>query len=180
MLSVQSTIKHQTRIGSCSPVNSADTMHKSAGWFNPEEPARLTNQPEATEAARSCRDLMKSSLVSYKWSSAMQRKANQRNIRRTNTCVSSVKAMLQLPLSVGSYLLSSKHHVSLHVSAIAKYPFTCVCFSKTFFHLCAPAKHLWTQPTFQRNQKFPLPIPSSGVCRHKTRPWYTGENIHIR
>jgi hypothetical protein len=33
--------------------------------INPEETARLINQPEAVEAERSCRNLLSSSLVSF-------------------------------------------------------------------------------------------------------------------
>jgi hypothetical protein len=53
------------------------------GQFNPEETTRFANWPEATEAARSCRNLMRCSLLSFspwhhhKWSSAKQGKANQ-------------------------------------------------------------------------------------------------------
>jgi hypothetical protein len=68
-------------MSSGSPVHSAVTTHKSAaadqftqqiphknqqGQFNPEETARLTNQPESTmEVARSHRILMRSPLGSF-------------------------------------------------------------------------------------------------------------------
>lgn len=40
--------------------------------------------------------------------------------------------------------------------ATAEHPLTCVCFSQTLFHMCAPARHHLTSLTFQRNQKFSL------------------------
>ena len=46
-------------------------------------------------------------------------------------------------------LWGHSHTPSLHI-------LSCVCFSTTSFHLCAPAKHHSTKLTFQRNQKFPL------------------------
>jgi hypothetical protein len=33
------------------------------------------------------------------------------------------------------------HHTSFHVLALAKHPFTCICFSKTFLHESALEKH---------------------------------------
>jgi hypothetical protein len=36
------------------------------------------------------------------------------------------------------------HHMSFQVYAITKYPFTYVCFRKTFFHTSAFARHLFT------------------------------------
>jgi len=52
--------------------------------------------------------------------------AQLHNVRRTNTCVSSSKNPL-------SYIF--------HVLALAKLPFTCVCFRKTLLHVFSPAKH---------------------------------------
>lgn len=62
----------------------------------------------------------------------------------TNTCVSSVKTstveksepMLKLTLSVRSDLYSFQTSCTLSPVAIAKYPYTCVYFSKTSSHLC--------------------------------------------
>jgi hypothetical protein len=62
-----------------------------------------------------------------------------------NSKVEQTKPMLELLLSVGSYLYS-KHHMSFHVFAIAKHPFTCVCFSETFFHVSPLAKRFFTCP----------------------------------
>jgi hypothetical protein len=123
------------------------------GQFNPEETARLANQPEAVEVARSHRNFRRSSLASFslrhhhKQTSATQCKVNQ------YMCVISQeqrggakqgKPRLELSLSVGSDSYSSEHHLSLLMSAIAKHPFTCVCFRKTFFHMSALARHPFT------------------------------------
>lgn len=52
------------------------------------------------------------------------------------------------------------HHTAFHMSATAKHPFTCVCFRKTIFYVFDLAKHPYspskTQPTVQRNRKFPF------------------------
>jgi hypothetical protein len=46
----------------------------------------------------------------------------------------------------------------LHESALSKHPFTCVHFRKTLLHMFAPAKYHPTQLTFQRTLKFPLQV----------------------
>jgi len=66
----------------------------------------------------------------------------------------------------GHIYISSQHHTSFHMSATAKYPFTCVCFSKTFFRVSALAKYYFTCPSqqnivitalsLQSKQEFPL------------------------
>ena len=60
--------------------------------------------------------------------------------------------MLELPLAVGHIYTLSKHSAFFHMFAVAKHhiicllqqkhPFTCVCFSKTFFLLAAPEKNI--------------------------------------
>ena len=77
------------------------------------------------------------------------RGSQHHNVRRTNTCVSLVKnseaeqsePVLELPLSVGSYLYSLWISCVLLQDYYSKNPFICVCFRKTFFYMCALAKH---------------------------------------
>jgi hypothetical protein len=131
-------------------------MHEPAAiQFNPEESTRLENRPEATEVAI-CRNHTSNSLESFsqwwhyhKQSSTMLCKANQYMSLVKNSEVEQSKPMLQLSLSVELYLYSFIMS------------FLNVCFSKTSFHLCAPAKHHLAQLTSQRNFKFPLHNPFS-------------------
>jgi hypothetical protein len=76
-----------------------------------------------------------------------------------------------LPLSVGSIILF--HQASFQVFVRLKHPFICVCFRKTFIPDCAPAKHHFTQPTFQRNLKLPLQLRllNSGYGKNQTSEW---------
>lgn len=43
------------------------------------------------------------------------------------------------------------HQVSFYIFATSKLLFTCVCFCKSSFHMCAPAKHHLAWVTFQIN-----------------------------
>jgi len=102
------------------------------GQFNPEETVRLTSQPKFTEAARSRVNLM-SSLVSFslwshhKQSPATPCKANkhmQPAVKSSEEEQS--KPVRDLPRPVASYLYSF----------YTPFVLSCVCYSKTSFHLC--------------------------------------------
>jgi hypothetical protein len=91
-----------------------------------------------------------------KWSSTMQCKADQ---------YMSVKC-------------SILHHVTFHMLALSKHPFTCVCFSKTSFHLCPIQKNtpLLVCPnkthssTFQRTLEIPIHYHNLHCCQHHCIP----------
>jgi hypothetical protein len=74
---------------------------------------------------------------------------------------------------------SIMHRASFHVLALAKHPFTCVCFRKTLLYLFAPAKHHLTQLAFLKGHVSTSchtiipPVVSTGgviitfcVCKH--------------
>ena len=127
--------------------------------FDPEETTRLANQPEAAEAALSRRSQQepRGKFFGKFLSGITTSGAQQRNVRRANEClllaknieVEQRKPMIQLPLSVGSYLYSfitgpfsvCYSEASFHLCLLQKNSLSHVCFSKTSFHLCAPAEH---------------------------------------
>jgi hypothetical protein len=119
------------------------------GQFSPDETMKLANQSQSKEAARSSRNLTRSSLASFslwshhKWSPAMQCKGNQYVCDDKRGRARRTKA--QAPTVCGAHTyIPSKHHASFHVFARAKQPFTCICFSKTSFHMSVLVKHLLT------------------------------------
>ena len=121
------------------PLQTPHTNQQSQ--FNPEETTTLSKQPKAAEAAR-CYSSLMSSLVNFsqwhfnKHTSAMQCKPNQYmcviskryrgGAKQTNAWVPTVCRVIFIFL-----------HASFHVSATAKHPFICVCFSKNVLsHIC--------------------------------------------
>jgi hypothetical protein len=59
--------------------------------------------------------------------------------------------------------IPSEHHMSFHVFAIAKHPFTCVCFSKTILSPVCPSKtSLYPNWVYKetRNFHFTLGLPT--------------------
>jgi hypothetical protein len=106
------------------------------------------NQLESAKATRSRRSLRKSSLASvslwshHKLSSATQCKVNQyMNLQwRIAKCREAYQC-LSCHCLWDHIHITSEHHTSFHVSAIAKHPVTYVCFRKILFDLYVPAKH---------------------------------------
>jgi hypothetical protein len=78
----------------------------------------------------------------------------------------------RLPLSVGVPFVLL-HQGSIHVSAISRHPFPCVCFRRTVFHVPALSRHpftcvsqqiiIWCKLTFERSRSFHF--------RFLTRKW---------
>ena len=52
------------------------------------------------------------------------------------------------------FIFVFSHQGSSHLCLLQENILSRVCFSKTSLHLCAPAKHYLTQPTFQRTRSF--------------------------
>ena len=124
------------------------THMNQQGQFNPDgtliltKPAQvLQKQPEVTGTSQ----------VLY-WVSlyeATTKEAQQCNIRWLIhvCCQQRLKRRSKASQCVSSHYLwghiciLSKHHTYFQMSTTEKYPFTCVLFSKTFFHVSSLAKH---------------------------------------
>ena len=104
----------------------------------------------SAEAARSRRNLMRIFLLRvslwcyHKQSSATQPKVNQYMHAVNEEFHREAKQTKAPGLTFCGVIFIFLHHISFHVFAIAKHPFTCVCFRKTFFHVSALAKHSFT------------------------------------
>lgn len=131
---------------------------------------RVCEGPQWSQSPRRLGNLTRSSLVTFslrrphRQSPAIVRGTNQYKLVTSNDEQGRARRTKGgAPCLLGHINVAFKRHVSPHVFAIAKHPFTCVCFSQTLSHMSAPGKPQYNWGLY-RNQTFSLyPCVLEGV-----------------